>query len=52
MKLVQIRPGPSGFDYRTFECGKCDTADTLTVVTDPMKSASVHRLADNLKPPR
>jgi hypothetical protein len=33
-----IAPGLSGFDSRTFECGKCDYIRTATVDIDPMKS--------------
>jgi hypothetical protein len=51
MALVQIKPGPSGVDYRIFECSRCDVINTVTVA-DPMKSGTVNRLADNLKPPR
>jgi hypothetical protein len=52
MVLLRIAPGPSGFDYRTFECGKCDNVDTKMVFRDPMKSDAVSRLTDCLKPPR
>jgi hypothetical protein len=38
MMLARIAPGPSGFDIRTFECGKCDHVHTATVDIDPMKS--------------
>jgi hypothetical protein len=51
MVLLRIAPGRSGFDYRTFECGKCDSVDTRMVLQDPMKSDAVSRLTDCLKPP-
>jgi hypothetical protein len=38
MMLARIAPGPSGFDIRMFECGKCDHVHTATVDIDPMKS--------------
>jgi hypothetical protein len=33
-----IAPGLSGFDSRTFECGKCDHVHAATVDIDPMNS--------------
>lgn len=51
MVLLRIAPGPSGFDYRTFECSKCDSLDTRMVLQDPMKSDAVSRLTECLKPP-
>lgn len=39
MNLARIAPGPRGVDIRTFECGKCQHVQILSVETDPMKSA-------------
>ena len=44
-------PGPKGYDIRNFECEKCDMVVTLTVETDPMKSAKSGWLDGDLKPP-
>jgi hypothetical protein len=37
--LASMDPGPSGFDFRTFECPKCDyDHQTAAELVDPMKS--------------
>jgi phage FluMu protein Com len=37
--LVQIIPGPSGLDFRTFECPECDHIHQSVVeLIDPLKS--------------
>jgi hypothetical protein len=51
MDLARIMPGPNGYDLRNFECDKCDCVTTVTVATDPMKSAAMGWLAGGLKPP-
>jgi hypothetical protein len=52
MALARIARGPSGFDIRTFDCGKCDHAHIVTVATDPMKSDQAGwLLASDLKAP-
>ena len=38
MMLARIAPGLSGYDYRTFECIKCDHVRVTLVASDPMKS--------------
>src|SRR5713226_6393811 len=43
--------GPSGFDYRTFECQKCGCVETMAVSRDPMTSDMLGWLAGELKPP-
>jgi hypothetical protein len=45
-------PGPSGFDLRTFECGKCEHVLNETVATDPMKSSLSGWLDGELKAPK
>jgi hypothetical protein len=52
MHLARIMPGPAGFDLRNFECERCVHVVTVTVATDPMKSAKMGWLAGELKPPR
>jgi hypothetical protein len=52
MSLVGIRPGPKGFDVRTFECSKCEHVQTVSIEHDPMKSATTGWLAGDLKPPK
>jgi hypothetical protein len=38
--LAHITPGPSGYDFRTFECPLCDDVHKIlvTLVDDPMIS--------------
>jgi DNA-directed RNA polymerase subunit RPC12/RpoP len=51
MLLSKLSAGPSGFDYRTFECQKCGHVETTVVSTDPMTSEACGWLAGELKPP-
>jgi len=51
MLLSKLEAGPSGFDYRTFECQKCGRVQTMVVASDPMKSGVHGWLAGELKPP-
>jgi hypothetical protein len=38
MLLSKIEAGPSGFDYRTFECQKCGRIHTMIISSDPLES--------------
>lgn len=51
MVLARTMPGPSGYDFRTFECEKCDHVDTKLVARDPMKSGAQKWIAGGLRPP-
>ena len=51
MLLSKLEAGPSGFDYRTFECQKCGRVETVAVSGDPMTSDMQGWLAGELKPP-
>ncbi len=51
MLLSKLEAGPSGFDYRTFECQKCGRVQTTVVTSDPMESGVRGWLAGELKPP-
>jgi hypothetical protein len=51
MLLSKLEAGPSGFDYRTFECQKCGGVQTMVVSSDPMESGIQGWLAGELKPP-
>jgi hypothetical protein len=51
MLLSKLEVGPSGFDYRTFECQKCGRLETMTVSSDPMQAGVHGWLAGELKPP-
>jgi hypothetical protein len=51
MLLSKLEAGPSGFDYRTFECQKCGRVETTVVSSDPMRSDVCGWLAGELKPP-
>jgi hypothetical protein len=51
MLLSKLETGPSGFDYRTFECQKCGHVQTMVIASDPMTPAVRGWLAGELKPP-
>ena len=51
MSLARISPGPSGYDLRTFECGKCEHVLKEAIATDPMKSDKAGWLGGELKAP-
>jgi hypothetical protein len=51
MMLARIAHGTSGFDYRTFECAKCDQVRVTAVASDPMKSDVQGWLAGQLRSP-
>ena len=51
MLLAKLEAGPSGFDYRTFECQKCGRVQTVAISGDPMRSDAQGWLAGELKPP-
>jgi hypothetical protein len=51
MLLSKLEAGPSGFDYRTFECQKCGRVETLAISSDPMTSDMRGWIAGELKPP-
>jgi hypothetical protein len=52
MLLSKLEAGPSGFDYRTFECQKCGRVETKVVASDPMASDARGWLASELRPPK
>jgi hypothetical protein len=35
MPLSKTEAGPSGFEYRTFDCQKCGRTHTLIISSDP-----------------
>ena len=51
MLLSKLETGPSGFDYRTFECQKCGHVHAVSGSQDPMQSEMHGWLAGELKPP-
>jgi hypothetical protein len=52
MKLVRISSGPTGFEFRTFDCSKCHEAEQIAVpLDDPMKSDAVGWFTGELHPP-
>jgi len=51
MSLARISPGPSGHEFRTFECSKCEYVFEELISTDPMKSDKAGWLAGELKAP-
>jgi hypothetical protein len=50
MNLSSIVAQSDHYEKRTFECPKCDFIETR-VVSDPLTSEQVNRLADNIRPP-
>jgi hypothetical protein len=50
MNLTSIEPRPERSEKRIFECAKCNFAST-TVVSDPLTSEEINRLANNIRPP-
>jgi DNA-directed RNA polymerase subunit RPC12/RpoP len=51
MMLARISPGPMGFEYRQFECPKCNSVQNEVVASDPMQSAYLGWLAGELRAP-
>lgn len=51
MLLSKLEAGPSGFDYRTFECQRCGRVETAVVSSDPMTSDIKGWLAGELRRP-
>jgi ribosomal protein S14 len=51
MLLSKLGAGPSGFDYRTFECQKCGRVETKVAASDPMTSDMRGWAASELRPP-
>jgi hypothetical protein len=43
--LVGVSPGPIGFEYRLFNCTKCNHAELVVVASDPFKSKAVGSLS-------
>jgi hypothetical protein len=38
MLLSKLEAGPAGFDFRVFECPKCNRVHTMIVSSDPVES--------------
>jgi hypothetical protein len=51
MRLRSIQPADKGFEFRIFECGKCDRQQTVTAVADPIQTDKARWLAGELRPP-
>ena len=49
--LSRIAPGPAGYEFRTFECPKCDRFQRTLVVSDPMSGDARGWLRGELKCP-
>jgi hypothetical protein len=52
MMLARITPGSPGYDFRSFECAKCDHVETRMVCKDPMKAGSAGWTNSDLNPPK
>jgi ribosomal protein S27AE len=51
MMLARIIHGPMTFENRRFECPKCNYVQNQIVATDPMQSAYLGWLAEELRAP-
>jgi hypothetical protein len=51
MLLSKLEEGPSGIDYRTFECQKCGRVLRTAVSRDPMNSDTRGWFAGELRRP-
>ena len=51
MLLSKLEQGPTGFDYRRFQCQKCGRVQTTVVERDQMNSDALGWLGSELKPP-
>ena len=51
MILSKIESGPTGFDYRTFECQRCGRVHTSIMPSDPAKSDVPGRPDGDFVPP-
>jgi hypothetical protein len=51
MILARTAPGPAGYEFRTFECPKCDRFQRTLVVSDPMSGDARGWLGGELKSP-
>jgi hypothetical protein len=53
MKLVRTSPGPTGFEFRTFDCSECDHAEQIAIPLDDLaKSDALGRFTGELHPRR
>jgi hypothetical protein len=53
MTLRHIRPGPRGFELRTFDCSKCDHVEQIAIASDnPMQSGVVGWFTGEIQPPK
>jgi hypothetical protein len=52
MRLSKIAAGPSGYDYRTFECENCGRVHTMIVSDDPLETEINGWLLGELGPPK
>jgi hypothetical protein len=50
MDLTQVQTRSDGSEKRIFECSKCKFVETK-LLSDPMKSEAVSRLAEGVRPP-
>lgn len=51
MAFARSVPGPKGYEFRTFECGKCNQIEKILILTDPMSSNGTGWTAGHLEPP-
>jgi hypothetical protein len=51
MNVARIMRGPKGYDFRNFECAKCDHFETRLICADPMTAGSAGWINSDLKPP-
>jgi len=49
--LGRTAPGPAGYEFRTFECPRCDRVQRTLVVSDPMSGDAKGWFGGELKSP-
>jgi len=53
MKLARASPGPTGFEFRKFDCSVCGHVEQIAIPSDdPMKSDAVGWFMGELQPPK
>jgi predicted Zn finger-like uncharacterized protein len=52
MKVARTSLGPTGFEFRTFDCSQCDHVEQIAIpLDDPIKSDAVGWFTGELRPP-
>jgi hypothetical protein len=52
MMLERVSSGPIGFEYRLFECPKCDRVEISLIASDPVGPKAAAWFAGELRAPK